>query len=221
MAGDARADILRRIREGLETALLPAAAPEPPAFAAPRPSDAGADTFAEEARRLSAEVIHAASAGDAVRALVDLFAARGWREALAWQWAEIGVPGLGEALAQAGVTVAHDGDPAALEPVPVGLTGAEAAIADTGTIVLRSGAGRSPLASLLPPVHVALVPASRIYPDMLAYVEALEAAGSAAGHVRAASNLVFISGPSRTADIEQTLTLGVHGPRELILILWG
>lgn len=221
MPDDARAAILKRIREGLGSTLLPDSAPDQPAFTTPRAADSSIEAFVEEARRLSAEVHLAGAAADAIRTLVEICEARGWRGALAWQWAEIGVPGLAEPLAEAGVAVVHEGDPSALEPIPVGITGSEAALADTGSIVLRSGAGRSSLASLLPPVHVAFVRTHRIYPDMLAYIEALDAEDGAAAHVRAVGNLVFISGPSRTADIEQTLTLGVHGPRELILIVWG
>lgn len=218
---NARDDILRRIRAALDDAsggaLLPDAAPARPADRTPRTSG-GLERFVEEASILAAEVICVESAQAAALRVAALCESRGWREALAWTFDEIGVAGLEAALAGAGVEVHHGGDPHALEPVPVGITGAEAAIANTGTIVLRSGAGRSPLASLLPPVHVALVDGTRVFPEMRAYWESL---GDTAAHVRAGSNFVFISGPSRTADIEQTLTLGVHGPRELILVVYG
>ncbi len=217
---NAREEILRRIRAALDAApvdALPDAAPARPANTTPR-AGGGLGQFVEEASALAAEVIRVESAQAAALRVAALCEERGWREALAWGWEEIGVAGLEAALAGAGVEVHHGGDPHALEPVPVGITGAEAAITDTGTIVLRSGAGRSPLASLLPPVHVALVDGTRVFPEMRAYLESL---GDAAGHARAGSNLVFISGPSRTADIEQTLTLGVHGPRELIIVVYG
>src|SRR5690606_41427188 len=123
--------------------------------------------------------------------------------------------------AGAGVGVQHEGDRQARKPTPEGSTGAEAGIADTGTVVVRGGEGRSRLASLLPPVHVALRDAAVIVPQMRAYFETLEARGDAGANVQSTGNLVFISGPSRTADIEQTLTLGVHGPRELIIVVYG
>jgi L-lactate dehydrogenase complex protein LldG len=76
-----------------------------------------------------------------------------------------------------------------------------------------SGPSRPRLASLLPPVHVALVSKRALYPTMAAFFSAHP------NIVREGSNLVFITGPSRTADIEQTLTLGVHGPRQVHVVL--
>jgi L-lactate dehydrogenase complex protein LldG len=96
----------------------------------------------------------------------------------------------------------------------VGLTGADLAIAETGTLVVRSGAGRPRSTSLLPPYHVAVF-------DRSALVESLAQAGvfleawHAAGAPAAGAIVSFITGPSRTADIELTLTRGVHGPKEV------
>ena len=89
----------------------------------------------------------------------------------------------------------------------VGLTGAQAAIAETGTLVL-TGAPEHPLsASLVPAIHLAILHASRIHPTM---TEALKIPA-----IRRATATALISGPSRTADIEMTLTVGVHGPGEV------
>ncbi|MGH2619725.1 MAG: LUD domain-containing protein [Anaerolineales bacterium] len=96
----------------------------------------------------------------------------------------------------------------------VGLTGAVAAFADTGTVVLSSSSRRSLLPSLLPETHLAVVRSKDVYPDLARW---LTAGGS--GYVAGTSNLVLISGPSRTADIEMTLTVGVHGPRQLVVFL--
>ncbi len=94
----------------------------------------------------------------------------------------------------------------------VGLSGVEAALAETGGIVIRSGAGQSRLAALLPPVHVALTPVSCLTADVFTWTAAR------AGKMPA--NVTIISGPSKTADIEFTLTLGVHGPGHLIVVLY-
>ncbi len=94
-----------------------------------------------------------------------------------------------------------------------GVTGAIAALAETGSIVVSSGPGRSRLVSLLPPVHIALVPVSCLTTDLLTW------AAARAGEWPA--NVVAITGPSRTADIEQTTALGMHGPKRVIAILYG
>jgi L-lactate dehydrogenase complex protein LldG len=97
--------------------------------------------------------------------------------------------------------------------VGIGLTGAHAALADSGAIVLVSGPGRGRLASLLPPAHVAIVSERRMWPSLPALVRAEP------GLLDAGSNVVVVAGPSRTADIEMTLTHGVHGPKHVHVIL--
>ena len=97
--------------------------------------------------------------------------------------------------------------------VDVGITTAQAAIAETGTLVLDSSRERHRLISLVPPVHIAIVAASRIYAT-LADVLALLQDGK-----ELSPAITFITGPSRTADIELTLTIGVHGPQELYVII--
>lgn len=89
----------------------------------------------------------------------------------------------------------------------VAITGVAAAVAETGSIVCETGAGRSRSASLLPPVHVALVGRSQIVPDVYDYYAAL------AERAEQPSSSCLITGPSKTADIEGVLVTGVHGPR--------
>jgi len=94
----------------------------------------------------------------------------------------------------------------------VGISAADAALAETGSVVVNSGTGRSRLTSLMPPVHIALVPLSCLTTDIISWM-----AGQPA--LRPASTTI-ISGPSKTADIEQTLAVGVHGPGRFIAILF-
>ena len=94
----------------------------------------------------------------------------------------------------------------------VGISGADAALAETGSVVVSSGPGRSRLTSLLPPVHVALVPTSCLTVDIFTW--------TAARQGELPSSLTLISGPSKTADIEQTMAIGVHGPKRFIAILY-
>ena len=96
----------------------------------------------------------------------------------------------------------------------VGITGSYCAIAETGTMLMLSGAPTPASTSLLPETHVALVPVARIVSGM---EEALSLVRKERGALPRATN--FVSGPSRTADIEQTLVLGAHGPYRVHIIL--
>lgn len=96
----------------------------------------------------------------------------------------------------------------------VGITGALCGIAETGTLMLASGSDTPATVSLLPETHIAVLPAARIVPHM----------EEAWGLLRRAWNAMpravnFVSGPSRTADIEQTVTLGAHGPYRVHIIV--
>ncbi len=95
----------------------------------------------------------------------------------------------------------------------VGLSTVQAAIAETGTLVLDSTRERHRLVSLVPPVHIAIVRASQIYRtlgEVLTFIRKEKEISPA---------VTFITGPSRTADIELTLAIGVHGPQELYVIV--
>jgi len=98
----------------------------------------------------------------------------------------------------------------------IGVTGVFSAIAETGTLMLCSGPDTPASVSLLPETHVAIVPVQRIVPVM---EDAWDLARAELGQLPRAVN--FISGPSRTADIEQTIVLGAHGPYRVHLLLVG
>jgi L-lactate dehydrogenase complex protein LldG len=101
---------------------------------------------------------------------------------------------------------------AELGTADAGLTGAVAGIAETGTLIVPGGDKRSQLASLLVPVHFAILQVEDIYRSMETW---LTIKGGELFGGSACINL--ISGPSRTADIEMTLTIGVHGPGEVVV----
>jgi L-lactate dehydrogenase complex protein LldG len=106
-------------------------------------------------------------------------------------------------------------EPADLFNYDVGITMAQAAIAETGTLVLEAEAERHRLVSLLPPVHIAIVYSRDIVwtiGDALSQLHGNEPE-------QMSRAITFITGPSRTADIELTLTVGVHGPKELHVIV--
>lgn len=93
----------------------------------------------------------------------------------------------------------------------IGISTMDWGVAETGTLLSDSSAAGRRLASTLPPIHVALLPANRILADMGAALARLDTARCA--------YMAAITGPSRTADIERVLTIGVHGPRRLLIIL--
>jgi L-lactate dehydrogenase complex protein LldG len=99
----------------------------------------------------------------------------------------------------------------------LGLSVADAALAETGTVVINCGPDSSRLTGLLPPVHLVLVPASRLTTDLFTWT---------AGRPEEAepgnwpASITLISGPSKTADIEQTMAIGVHGPKRFIAVLY-
>ena len=97
----------------------------------------------------------------------------------------------------------------------LGLTGVEYAIASSGTLVMAASPHHPRSASLLPPIHVAVVRQNQLLPDLAALADKLRQDFPE----RPSSGLALITGPSRTADIEQTLTIGVHGPGELHVLM--
>ncbi len=183
------------------------------------------ERFRQEFERLSG-VFHTVASPSEVPAVVGRIAReRSARRLITWSASALGAD-LGEGFRGEGLdAVAMPDDPvdeaAARElrainaAAEIGITGADLAIGETGTLVLVSGRGRPRSTSLLPEYHVAVF-------DRRALVETLEQAGVMleAWHADPAGPMSggvinFITGPSRTADIELTLTRGVHGPREV------
>jgi L-lactate dehydrogenase complex protein LldG len=95
----------------------------------------------------------------------------------------------------------------------VGITSADYALAETGTLVMLSSVAEARMISLLPPAHIAVVPRARV-------LTGLDELFSILPHpAEATSSMVTITGPSRTADIEQILVRGVHGPGEFTVVV--
>ena len=110
-----------------------------------------------------------------------------------------------QALQQAGITISHTLDPG----IRVGVTKALCGLADTGSILEADGEGGKIHASLLTEIHLAVLYKSDILPSL---VDALPL-------TKKSRSAVFITGPSRTGDIEMSLTIGVHGPGEVHVFL--
>ena len=99
----------------------------------------------------------------------------------------------------------------------LGVTGAQWGVAETGTLVLESDAERHRLASLVPTAHVAVIESQNVRQTLGEVLQAISDRGEG-GLSRA---VTFITGPSRTSDIELTLAIGVHGPAELYVVIVG
>ena len=179
--------------------------------------------FTTEAEALTVVSIALRDDAAATATVSALVADRGATRVLAWDDKWLNCGGLADALRSSGIALEPCWLPresverrqrlAELDDVRVGLTGAVAGLADTGSLALVSGPGRGRIASLLPPLHIAMLRVSQLHPTYAAFLAAhpqIEDAGS---------NLVLITGPSRTADIEMTLTRGVHGPGEVHVVL--
>ena len=167
-----------------------------------------AGRFAEKATSLSSTVERIAD-----RAALPLAAAR-FLAAGALDAAVVIAPELADLdWAASGLAVAAR---PAVDRDTVGITGCFCAIAETGTLLLLSGGQTPASVSLLPETHIALVDVRRIVGTM---EEAFALLRAEHGQLPRALN--FISGPSRTGDIEQTIVLGAHGPRRVHLLLAG
>lgn len=210
MSSDRRNRVLNRVR----AALGPAAKPPLPAPVLPRPREletlaARVERFTERLESVGGRVRRVASLEEAAEALARIVAEREVRSLVRSDAARLDP--LVAAL-PASVSVGSDPfDREALLAADAGLTGAQGAIAETGTLVLDSRAERHRLASLLPPLHVAVVDAASIVATI---GDALARFGAPPPPA-----LSFITGPSRTADIELELVVGVHGPKALEVIL--
>jgi L-lactate utilization protein LutC len=100
----------------------------------------------------------------------------------------------------------------------VGISSATYAIAETGSLAMASGPGTERVASLLPPVHIAIVSAEQILPDLFDLFERMQSSNDKAS-TDMPSNWTLITGPSKTGDLELKLTTGVHGPGKWHVII--
>lgn len=217
--------VLAQIRASLKTAHLPAArATVPPRMAGGEGNPAELiERFRRELEPIGGSSYLAHNDEEAIDVVLNILRGAGGTELLTWADEELPVRGLGEVLRMKGYTrqsVDVPKDPTArksklmeLERATAGITGVLAGLADTGSLALVSAPTRPRLVSLLPPTHVALLETSRLFPSMASFFAAHPDV------TQEASNLVFVTGPSRTADIEMTLERGVHGPKFVQVVL--
>jgi L-lactate dehydrogenase complex protein LldG len=168
-------------------------------------------TFVEMAQRVGAEVLAVRDNGEAAAYI----AARAGGSALLPPSRALARAAFAQTLQSAGCTVLEEDFHRLAPSAAAGVTAANFAFADTGTVVLNSTDEAVRLATTLPERHFVLLDPRKLLPDSLSAVPYLR-------QLRALSPrhfLAYITGPSRTADIERVLTIGVHGPKELHVLL--
>ncbi|GAB4522998.1 MAG: lactate utilization protein [Anaerolineae bacterium] len=225
-----RDKILNKLKDARRP--FPAAPPRPRQYL---PVTSIADTspegllerFTEELTRLKGEVFVVNGDDEARDCVLGLLESHNARRIASWHYKYIPVDKLYTAIQAGGYVVdyAHikveddlrRAELERLESAEVGLTGVDAVAATTGTLIVSTGEGKSRIPSLLPPVHIAVVTLDQFVPRVEDWLARVRASGNAVLHDSA--NITFISGPSRTADIEKQLVLGVHGPKQVQVVV--
>jgi L-lactate dehydrogenase complex protein LldG len=183
--------------------------------------------------RFSAEVeavggvVHRAEVEELAAVIGGIARGRGLSRVVTWSEQALGIPGLlaqleaeGLALEDAsqlgrsaagGEQISYGG----LAWTEIGLTGVDFAIADSGSLVLHSGVGKDRLVSCLPAIHLAILRPGQLLESLEEVGILLEDASRRTTPGDFPRVIDFITGPSRTADIEMSLTRGIHGPKEV------
>jgi L-lactate dehydrogenase complex protein LldG len=203
----ARSAVFEGVRRALGRAAGEAIATPPPGLPAREAGspDAEIDLLLQEITALSgvAQRVQPEAVENAVARLVE---SEGVRRATLWSTPRLGGLGVESALRRHGVEIVSPlATKHALAQCDLGVTEADFALPETGTLGLLSSAEKPRAVSLLPRIHLALVSPAVLRADLHQVFEL----------AKAERYLVFVTGPSRTADIELTVTLGVHGPQAL------
>jgi L-lactate dehydrogenase complex protein LldG len=169
--------------------------------------------FAERAKAVSAEVFHCTTAKEARETLLRLIEAANVRKAVVVESPLQMAAGITEALRSRGIEV-HTEPEEIAEHAPtadIGISGVEFGVAETGSVFQEGCEIATRLVTILPPFHVVFLPSANIVPGITEAFEII------ANHFDR-GYIGFITGPSRTADIERVLTIGVHGPSRFAVI---
>jgi L-lactate dehydrogenase complex protein LldG len=175
--------------------------------------------FIEELKSLGGHAERVESLEEAREYILSLARERGAKLLIRWDVEELEELGVDGSLQEAGVEVAIWRDLEDFREVTaradIGLSTAEWAIADTGSLVLTSGPGKGRTVTLLPPTYVAVVAADKVLRTVP------EAIAKYAGDGALPANVVFHTGPSRSGDIEMEIFVGMHGPGDVHVVLVG
>jgi L-lactate dehydrogenase complex protein LldG len=209
-------EIMNRVRAALSNTTRAPVSPLPAsARVAPRvagDADTEINLLLAEIAKLGGTTRRVATRDELQTALRDLVQAEHVKRTTMWQARELQELGVADALSALGVEIVpSDSDKRALAECDLGITGADAALPETGTLVLRASLEHSQSVSLLPRVHLAIVQPSALRADLHQVLD----------EVKGDKRVHFVTGPSRTADIEKTLSIGVHGPKALYVWMWS
>jgi L-lactate dehydrogenase complex protein LldG len=171
--------------------------------------------FAERSESLRTEFLSCADEAAVIAQLKLLSDREGW-ESIAFP-ADSEIQALLANFSIAKLEVSRSTVKTDLEKVSAGITGCDALVAQTGSVLLTANSGGGRALSVLPVHHVVIATASQLVPDLPAAFELLERKYAP----NFPSFMTFITGPSRTGDIERVLVLGAHGPRKLTVIMVG
>ncbi len=180
-------------------------------------NDSLIDELLKELANVNAEVRRAESDDRIIEYLMGVISLKGIKAFVAWDTEYLNALNITGRLERQGLTHIKSSDKNEFAGAGIGITGVDYAIADTGTLVLLTDGSKPRGVSLLPPVHVAIVRESDIVSNINVLFDILKQRLDAGEKIP--SCMTFITGPSRTADIELNLTLGVHGPKELYVII--
>ena len=177
----------------------------------PESIDAEIERFLSEVKKLSG-ASQKLSSPEIDSALKTLITDQNIRKATVWVTPYLRQLGITEILKSLGVElISPNANKHEMAQSDLGITEADYLLPETGTLVLRSSSEKPRAVSLVPRVHLAIVRPEMLRADMhQVFAEAKDG-----------NYLVFITGPSRTADIELTITLGVHGPKNLYVWMMG
>lgn len=183
------------------------------------------ERFKAEFVRIGGKLYHATDASNLQQVINEILANLGASKIVAWSRTDGEITDLLDSFDGTGIVVHREGKGIDQElfvreaaTADVGITSVDYALADTATLVLMSAEGRPRCVSLLPPVHLAILPSGRILPGLDEFFRVLGQETEPVGQ-QLSSAVTFITGPSRTADIELTLVVGVHGPQQLHVVL--
>lgn len=171
--------------------------------------------FSAQAQALGAEVYRASSPEEARAKVGRLIEATGVRRVALASSPLLAPLDLPPVIEAAGAELVKGSLREQAEQAEMGITAFELAVAETGTLVQDATELDTRLFSMLPPIHLALVPVKGLVANLEEALNYWLAKGEIPGY------MAFVSGPSRTADIERVLTIGVHGPGRLLIVLLG